>query len=266
MNTGWTMPRALEAASIRLLGLVLLSVLAQSGARAESLVATDAHSRLVLAFKVADAALQKHLPSGWLPNPAGGGATKDANLFVSFVDRLINLDPDSKPVAGGRDRYVVVAVPVKEFATGATGSMVIRSYTGNEKILPGAYGTTVLADIRHEANESGSNVDGGHATTSWQVRSGDAGSLRLTLRYPHGPLARMTAEQKVYSPLRPDFHRIYRSDQVTEIVKSAPSNVDRVEALDLKIELSEFADLFDGTQQLVGITIAPWVARKIYLP
>jgi hypothetical protein len=246
--------------------MTFVSVPAFSNACAETLVASDAHSRLSLAFKVADAQLQKHLPPGWLPNPPTAGPMKDANLLLSFVDRLINLDPDGKPVAGGRDRYVVVAVPVKESATGATGSMVIRSYTGNERILPGAYGTTVLADIHHEANESGSNVDGGHATTSWQVRSGDAGSLSLTLRYPHGPQARMTAEQKVYSPLRPDFHRIYRSDQVTEVVKSVPSNVDRVEALDLKVELSEFADLFDGAQQLIGITVAPWVARKIYLP
>lgn len=243
-----------------------LAALALSNAHAESLVASDVHSRLVLAFRVADAPLQKRLLSGWLPNPAATGPAKDANLVLSFVDRLINLDPDGKPVAGGRDRYVVLAVPVRESATGATGSMVIRSYTGNEKILPGAYGTTVLADVRHEAAEGGTNVEAGHATDSWQVRTGDAGRVSLTLRYARSTLSRMTAEQRVYSPLRPDFHRIYRSDTVSEVVKSASSSGDRVEALDLAIELNEFSDLFDGTQQLVGVTIAPWVARKIYLP
>lgn len=235
-------------------------------AYAETLVASDAHSRLSLAFKVADAPLRKHLPPGWLPNSAAAGPTKEANLLLSFVDRLINLDPDGKPVAGGRDRYVVVTVPVKEIATGATGSMVIRTYTGNEKILPGAYGTTVLGDVRHEAAEGGTNVEAGHATDSWQVRTGDAGRVSLTLRYARSTLSRMTAEQRVYSPLRPDFHRIYRSDTVSEVVKSASSSVDRVEAMDLAIELNEFFDLFDGTQQLVGVTVAPWVARKIYLP
>lgn len=246
--------------------VTLSAVLMLSNAHAESLVASDVHSRLVLAFRVADAPLQKRLPPGWLPNPATLGPTKDANVLLSFVDRLINLDPDGKPVAGGRDRYVVVAVPVKESARGATGSMVIRSYTGNEKILPGAYGTTLLADIRHEASANGTNVEAGHAADSWQVHHGDAGRLSLTLRYARGSLARTTTEQRIYSPVRPDFHRIYRSDAVAEVVRSAPSGVDRVEALDLEIELKEFSDLFDGTQQLVGISAAPWVARKIYLP
>lgn len=235
-------------------------------AYAETLVASDAHSRLSLAFKVADAPLRKHLPPGWLPNSAAAGPTKEANLLLSFVDRLINLDPDGKPVAGGRDRYVVVAVPVKEIATGATGSMVIRSYTGNEKILPGAYGTTLLADIRHEASAGGTNVEAGRATDAWQVRPGDAGRVNLTVRYARSTPSRMTTEQKVYSPLRPEFHRIYRSDVIAEVVRSVSSGVDRVEALDLEIDLNEFSDLFDGTQQLVGVTVAPWVARKIYLP
>lgn len=247
-------------------GWVMALSLVLSNAHAESLVASDVHSRLVLAFRVADAPLQKRLPPGWLPNPATSGPTKDANLLLSFVDRLINLDPDGKPVAGGRDRYVVVAVPVKESATGATGSMVIRSYTGNEKILPGAYGTTLLADIRHENSAGGTNVEAGHAADSWQVHHGDAGRLSLTLRYARGSLARTTTEQRVYSPVRPEFHRIYRSDAVAEVVRSVPSGVDRVEALDLEIELNEFSDLFDGTQQLVGISAAPWVGRKIHLP
>lgn len=246
--------------------VMVLAGLALSNAHAESLVASDVHSRLVLAFRVADAPLQKRLPPGWLPNPATSGPTKDANLLVSFVDRLSNLDPEGKAVAGGRDRYAVMAVPVKESSTGATGSMVVRSYTGNEKILPGAYGTTVLADVRHDSAAGGTNVEPGHATESWQLRLGDAGRLSLTLRYARGTLSRMTTEQKVYSPLRPDFHRIYRSDVIAEVVRSVPASVDRVEALDLKIDLNEFSDLFDGTQQLVGVLTAPWVARNIYLP
>jgi hypothetical protein len=70
----------------------------------------------------------------------------------------------------------------------------------------------------------------------------------------------------VYSPIEPNFYRIYRVDQGTDVVKSKPANVDRLLGYEAKLDIPEFKDLFDGTGELVSVAIQPWYVRKVFLP
>jgi hypothetical protein len=59
---------------------------------------------------------------------------------------------------------------------------------------------------------------------------------------------------------------MYRYDQVMDVVKSIPEGIDRVQSYQLRVTMSELRDLFDGSEQLVGIAIIPWYARQTFLP
>ena len=62
---------------------------------AEKHVGSNVDVRTVLAFKVADAAVQKFLPEGWESDVATGPA-KDVNLRVTFIDRISTRTPTAR--------------------------------------------------------------------------------------------------------------------------------------------------------------------------
>jgi hypothetical protein len=119
---------------------------------------------------------------------------------------------------------------VKQSTGTQSGNMVIRAFTGNAKILPGAYKTSVLAQVRHEHSDQGIDLEAGLATDSWEVRDGIGGFIQAQIRYRRGAVSRATVEQKMFSPSQPDFYRIYRIDQGTEIIRSGRVDVDRVDS------------------------------------
>jgi hypothetical protein len=53
---------------------------------------------------------------------------------------------------------------------------------------------------------------------------------------------------------------------VTDIVKSIPAGIDRVQEYQLRVTVPEFGKLFDGTEQLVGIAVSPVYLREVFLP
>ena len=248
--------RALLAALV--LGNVVL-------AHCETLVASDVSTRLGLGFRVVEARLQKWLPSGWQSNPPGLGPSRGTNLFLGFVDRLLNLDSEGKPIAGGRDRYLAIVVPARQSATGQSGNLVIRVFTGNAGMLPGAYKTSVLAQIRREQSDQGAGIEPGTASDAWEVRD-DSGAIQVKLQYRRELPHRSSSEQKFFSPVQPDFFRIYRTDQGSDVVRSVPLEVNRVESFSVKVSIAELQELFDGTEQLISVTAAPWAVRQIFLP
>jgi hypothetical protein len=117
---------------------------------ADTLVQQNVDTRVVLAFRVGQAALQSWVPAPWQVNPVATGPSKDANLMINFVDRVLNQDAEGKLVAGGYDRLVAVNVPAKHPETGEAGPFVMRIFTANPQSIPGHYKTSVQATVRRE--------------------------------------------------------------------------------------------------------------------
>jgi hypothetical protein len=89
---------------------------------AEKYVGSNTDVRTVLAFKAADAAVQKFLPEGWELDVATSGPTKDINLRVTFIDRLSAQDADGKALPAVRT--VTLSVPAKKKGSEARGTML----------------------------------------------------------------------------------------------------------------------------------------------
>jgi hypothetical protein len=117
------------------------SVLLTARGWAETMVQQNVDTRVVLAFRVNPAALQKWLPAPWQIAPIAAGPSKDANLTISFIDRLINQDRERKLIATGTTRLAALVVPVKQAESGGTALMDIREFTSRlrcrDHIRPG---------------------------------------------------------------------------------------------------------------------------------
>ena len=241
-------------------------VLAPGALRAETFVSSDASTRLVLAFRVPQDALRKWLPSGWGVSPVATGPNQGANLFLGFVDRMLNLDAEGKPIAGGMDRYLGLVVPANRPGADKPVNVVIRLYQSNPGMRPGAYKNSLPAKVSREMSRQGTDTSPADGTDSWEVRDGSGGLAAVRIQYRGGTPVRSKLDLRYYSAVEPEFFRIYRFDQGADVVRSVPSAVDRVDAFQYRVTIPELAELFDGSERLISITVVPWSARQIFLP
>jgi hypothetical protein len=98
------------------------------------------------------------------------------------------------------------------------------------------------------------------------VRATAGGALELQFDYRGGVPARAKTEAKVYSNVEPNFFRIYRVDQGSDVVKSVPDGIDRVKNYQLRVGIAELGKLFDGSEKVVSIAVLPWYLRQVFLP
>lgn len=237
-------------------------------ALAAEFVQQNVDHRLVIAFRVNEAGLQGWLPAPWQVSPVPEGPSKDANLLISFIDRLINQDNDGKLIAGGTDRVVSIAIPARNPLTGETGPFAIREFYANAQIVPGPYKTAVPATITRQATLRGTGLEPGTASEMWEVReSGGAGAvIEVRFDYQRGVPSRSMSELRLRSPVDPHFFRIYRFDAGNDIVKSTSAAVNRVQKYEFRANGQEMRRLLDGPEQTISIVIIPWYVREVFLP
>jgi hypothetical protein len=233
---------------------------------AETLVESNVDTRTALALRVGEAGLTTWLPAPWQLDPTSSGPSKGANLSVIFIDRLLAQDAAGKPLGAGIDRIVAFVIPAKHPQTGESAPFVIRVFTTNPQAVPGPYKNYVHATIRREQTQQGANLEPGTGAEQWELRNAAGELLDLRLRYQRGVPVRTTVESRPHSAVDPSFFRIYRIDQGLDVVRSAPASIDRVQGYQLRVTLTEFRKLFDGSEQLVSIAVVPWHVRHVYLP
>jgi hypothetical protein len=137
--------RALRPGTLVVLAFVISLV---PPALAETAVQQNVDNRVVLAFRISEAGLQGWLPAPGQVNPIPAGPSKDANLLISFIDRLVNQDMEGKLIASGTDRVVSIAIPARNSETGETAPFAIREFYANADTVPGPYKTAVPAAIK----------------------------------------------------------------------------------------------------------------------
>src|SRR5215210_1902798 len=96
--------RSFPVSAIRMISTSLLAIgalcgpvvtVSADGAETERLVQSTTELRTYVHFKVSNDVVQGMLPAGWVSAP-GGGALKDANLIVLFVEGLAADGADGK--------------------------------------------------------------------------------------------------------------------------------------------------------------------------
>jgi hypothetical protein len=248
-----------------LIGIICVaSVVFTTLAQAETLVESSLFFRIYVAFSVDQKAAQEWLPTPWKAVSLPKGPFKGANLYVIFDDRFIMQDGEGKPYLGGGTFCLAALVSFgKNEQTGEFAPFVIRIYWPHDD--PGSYKTAVKAKVFRGATLQGADL-GGRVSEVWTVQDSAGGSMEFLMDYQRAVPKRTKGELKVRSSIEPDFFRINRDDYVHELVKSIPAGVDKVKNYKFRVTKSELSEMFDGSEQLVGISVNYSRVREVFLP
>jgi hypothetical protein len=243
-----------------------LGPLAAGIASSETRVGSNIDVRTVVTLKIAEAEAQKLLPAGWQVNPVASGPNQGANLTMTFIDQLLNQDPEGKPAAAASTRTLSFGVPAKNATTGAAGNNVVRTLTTKPQAAPGAYKVGAPGSLRLEQSIKATDMEPATVTEHWEVRDHAGGTVTLRLAYVRALPTRTKGETKVYGGPDPNFFRIYRTDVGGDVLRSGPAGIDRVKKLSLRVTIADLRKAFDGSEQIVSVTAIPWYVREVSLP
>jgi hypothetical protein len=249
------------AAAWPLVALLLLpgGVLAEGK---ENFVGSAIDVRTVLAFKASDAAVQKMLPAGWEINSPTAGPTKGFNVAVVLIDQQFALDADGKPAP--LFRGAAIAIPAKKASSDSSGNMIFDGFAG-PGVSPGAYGvyanSAVVIDRKVRTDAEGKST----SEETWDLKSDNGSALEVQISYSRSAPAWAKVEAKNYSAAKPDFYRIYRQEQIVDVVRGV-DRADRVTKFSFKASGPKLTQLFDGSEQLIGIISIPSYSRQTFLP
>ncbi len=243
--------------------LVLLAQPAFAGEK-DKLYSSTLDVRTVLSFKVADSAAQKMLPDGWQVESPNAGPSKGSNVSVVLVDQILAQDAEGKPVDAIRGAALVI--PAKKQGMDKAVSMVVGGLFSPTSYAPGPYGNFIYA--KADLDRKSHSDPAGTATVeeSWSFVTDGGDSVQFQVQYTRGAAMRAKIESLVYSGTKPDFYRVYRVEQATDVVRSTVTGTDRAQKVSFKVSGRQLTPLFNGSEQLISITAIPWYTRQIFLP
>ena len=246
-----------------LIGIICVgSLVLPTLAQAETLNESALFFRIYVAFKVDQKAAQAWLPASWKAVSLPKGPFKGANLYVMFDDKLIVQDGEGKPKMGGTYCNAVLIAFGKNEQTGEFAPFVARIYWPHDD--PHLYKNAVKATVSREATIKASAS--GTGSEVWKVQDSAGGIMEFRMDYQRAVPSRKKDEFKVRSSVDPDFYRMYKDDFAVDVVKSTAIGIDRVKNYKFSTTISELAKTFDGSEQLVGISVNPSRVRQAFLP
>ena len=223
--------------------------------------------RLTLGFRVKPEAVQGRLPAPWQLHPPASGPFGGANIFVVLVDRVRDDDAEGKPRSQGVDRIVNVAVPARHPETAETASVILGGWASAPANVPGFYQVYRKAAVHVEHALKGRDGDAEEATDLWEVQDATgAGGMQLRLRSLRkvGRRVRERGEAHVISAKDPALGQDHKFEAATDVVKSVPEGIDEVQHYTFRLTAPEYSTLFDGSEQLIGISVTPWFVRQVF--
>ncbi len=243
--------------------LLLLAAVPAAAQDKEKLAAIDNSVRTVVTFKAPTAAVQKLLPAGWEIQAATEGPDKGANLALYLIDFQLGQDPTGKPLTGRP--VLALVVPARKTGSDVTAGVIPGGYIAQAGV-PGPYSNFVAGKVTVERKSHTDNDGKAVIDEKWEIKGDDGASLEFQIQFVRGVPVREKTETKYYSSAKPEFYRIYRVEQGTDVVRSTATGTDRATHLSFNVSGGKLAPLFDGTEQLISVTSLPLFSRAIYLP
>jgi len=231
-------------------------------------VESDFERRVQIAFSVAPGKVHTFLPRSWNAASMPPGPSEGANLLIVFRNRLHTVYHDGvgKAELGEQDRGIVVLVLGRHAESGEVGLWVVRSLAASPRSIPGPYRNSKPATVDMEQRIASGEAGDGLGIESWRVRDETGHELTMLLHYRVGMPVQSTSHMTIRGGPDPAFRRIYHADKGADVVRSLPMASDRVEEFRFRSTLEEFAEVFDGNENLVSIAVEPWYMRRVLVP
>jgi hypothetical protein len=143
-----------------------------------------------------------------------------------------------------------------------------RGCTEDAAGVPGKYGDATLAHITRTQTFTKQRRGETDVRETFSAVA-DGGQVHLSVAYRQGgQLIWATADEPnlpLYAASDPSIVRWYKEDQVMDVVRSDPLNVNRVTEITLDVQ-GELADVFDANQRIVAVVIQRPYMRQVYVP
>lgn len=249
------------------LGAALAGALAMTGfsATAEKAVGSTVESRVLLGFKVSDAAVKDFLPEGWTSFTIPKGPVGGANLIFALIDRHVILDAEGKPENPSSGPTAAMLAYARMDGIEGIRAFVVRVYEETPIVDP--YANSVPADIERIAGFTDSGQGERVQSERWTIQTEAGGEIRFELEHNVGGFMwSMGGESRPYSSVNPYFHRIYRYDQLVSLAMNTAMGRELNGTVSFTSSDPAIDALFDGTQELVSIVSIPTYIRVIALP
>jgi len=236
-----------------------------ASALAETKVGSTVESRILLGFKVDDAAVSTMLPDGWAPVTLPKGPVGGSNLILALIDRHVILDAEGKPGDPSSGPTVAFLAYGRKADVEGIRGFVTRVYEEPPVVDP--YGNSVIANIDRVSGYTDAGGGDRMQSEMWKIQPESGGELTLDLDYKVGGFMWSTGgESRPYSSENPDFFRIYRYDQLAGLAMNAAMGRELNGTVNFTAADPDLAALFNGTEKLVSIVSIPTFVRTISLP
>jgi hypothetical protein len=225
--------------------------------------------RLMLGFRVQPEAVQQWLPAPWRLHPVESGPFQGANVFVAFVDRMRDDDAVGRPRSRGANRLINIVASAQHPQTGQTASIIFDGFASNPANVPGFFQVYRAATVRMEHTIRGHAADVEEVTNVWEVQeTAGPGRLELRLQSRRQLMAQTweRGEAQVLSAKNPALWQLHKFDAMAEVIKSVPKRMDLVQEYRFRLTGPEYRELFDGSEQLIGISVTSWYMRQVFGP
>ncbi len=232
-----------------------------------------AAARTMIAFEGNAAALQRRLPSGWELTPYAGDdlrgtSLRGANMLVPFHEVYAVRTREGQSVGLPQLSYIAFVSQARNHATGALGHVHRLTYTEDPSGVPGKYGDGTLAHITRAQTFTKRRRGETEVRETFSAVA-SSGQVHLALAYQQGgQLIWATAEEPnlpLYAATDPSIVRWYQEDQVMNVVRSDPLNVNNVTEITVDVE-GELEDVFDGNGRVVAVVTQRPCMRQVHVP
>jgi hypothetical protein len=232
-----------------------------------------AAARTLIALEANTEALQRRLPEGWVVAPYAGDDLRGksltgANLLLPFHEVFAVRSHSGTPDGMPQLSYLPFISQARNASTGALGHFHWLLYTEDPAGIPGKYRDARLARITRSQTFTKEARGETHVRETFSAVA-ESGEVHLSLSYRQGGVVMWVTADKPNLPLYaahdPSIVRVYQEDQVINIVRSGPMNVNEVSEIDLKVK-GEAGDVFDGNERVVAVVIQRPYMRQVYVP
>ncbi len=215
-------------------------------------------------LSVSNEAAQSALPEGWTLLTLPRGPFAGANVILSFIDRALAWDADGNPASPATSRHMTLLSFALREGEKAPRVFVTHILTDDVAHDPYSLASPAVIGRTSSLTDMGSAPPERHE--EWSVSTGDGHTLSLTLCHEAGTPARSTGEIASFSAAAPDFHRIYRFEQLDDLAMSEGAGRSLKGEVTLQSSIPELAAYFDGTEKIVAIVSRPYYRRDVIEP
>ena len=233
-------------------------------ASAETPVGFNIDHRVIVAIDAPAAGVQHLLPKGWVSMPFPAGPVTGANILFVFADTKLQLGR-RRPTLSPATRHAIVLVGMARKVEGDEVRLfVLRIYSTTPEVDP--YGVSVAAKMSRQTQLIRAENGVRTSIDTWKMHVAEAQSLDFRLGYTAGIPMWGPDEVFPHSASTPEFSRIYRIEQMVDLVKSVPLEMDRVSEMTLTSSVPALAGILDGSEEIVAVMDVPVYLRHIWLP